>query len=245
MNILNIQNQKFEIDLETSFIKEFNENYTQWDLKINTKKGQFNSYECLPNIRIENQLWEYGNLESLIGKEISIQNEKENNFSFYLDRFSDTKSNKLTFKQIKNDKLTLHWEGIIEEIHFPELIKDVPFKLECEITIKQTITKVDYKNPSIKVKSLIDTISSNNVVDILEKITDILTDFTLGTNSYNQIIEFIASNSFLSLIEEEADEIEFFLEEFLFLETIPNSIKRKAKEQWCEIDFLNNIIEEI
>jgi hypothetical protein len=75
MNQLEIGNFTFEIDPETSFLEEYNDDFTKWNLKINTKQGVFeDEYACAPNLRCESMMAEFGSVNKF--RSLSVKKQR-------------------------------------------------------------------------------------------------------------------------------------------------------------------------
>ncbi|MDQ7961466.1 hypothetical protein [Flavobacterium lindanitolerans] len=263
MNILKIKHYIFPINTEKSFIKEYNQEdlepvCTVWDIWVQSDKAPFIEGNHSGNIRCEQMMATQGNLQSLVGKTISVKDSydyvtDEHLFTFYMFRHNGIKDNEITFGKIENNKVDVHWKGIIEELGFEgEYNTNVPFELSCVLEIKQMVDNKDYKSPSTEVLRLIATADNDfdNNQELLEAIIDITDEYRLDDAAYTAIINLLSSESFLETFEEETDSLEDFISNFTHFSNdrttpVPQNISRKALKKWRKIDLLAEIIGDV
>ncbi|MEZ0004681.1 hypothetical protein ABH942_000024 [Flavobacterium sp. 28YEA47A] len=260
MNTLKIKDYIFPIDTEKSFIKEYNQEdlepvCTVWDIWVQSDEAPFIEGNHSGNIRCEQMMATQGNLQSLVGKTIHIKDAydyvtDEDLFTFYMFRHNGIKDNEITFEKIENNKVDVHWKGIIEELGFEgEYNTNVPFELSCVLEIKQMVDNKDYKSPSTEVLRLIATANDDldNNQELLDAIIDITDEYRLDDEAYTAIINLLSSESFLETFEDEIDSLEDFISNFTHFSNdrttpVPQNISKKALKKWRKIDLLAEII---
>lgn len=263
MNILKIKDYSFSIDTEKSFINEYNLDdfepvCTVWDLWIQSNEAPFlaeGNYSG--NIRCERMMATQGNLQSLVGKTIQVNDAydyvtDEHLFTFYMLRHEGIKENEITFEKIEDNKVYVHWKGIIEELGFDgDYNCNVPFELSCILEIKGMLDNKEYKSPSTEVLRLIGTADADfdNNQELLETITDIIDEYRLNDEAYNAIVDLLSSESFLETFDGEADSLEDFISNFThsgddLTSPVPQSVWKEALKKWRKVPLLSGIIAE-
>jgi hypothetical protein len=256
MNQLKIGNFTFEIDPETSFLEEYNDDFTKWNLRINTKEGVFDGeYACAPNLRCENMMAEFGSVRSLVGTAFDIKAAynyvtDEHLFTFYLASHSAVKDNQITFGAIENGKIQIAWHAVIEDLYFSDAFSEnVPFSLLCVIPVTM-LAEGEYRSPSVVVNEFIAKQIGDYTVnqDILSEIDEITQTHTLDAATYDNIIQLLLSESFIASLSENHTDLDFFVSNFTYHATdriyaIPKQICEKAKVMWREVAVLKGIMD--
>ncbi|MGQ2982844.1 hypothetical protein [Flavobacterium sp.] len=263
MNTLKIKDYTFPINLEKSFIKEYNnedfdEAYTVWDVWIQSKEAPFAGEGIFSgNIRCEKMIAKKGNLQSISGTTIHINDAydhvtKEHLFTFYMLTHNGVKDNEITFGKIEGNKVIVYWKGIIEELGFDSDYNiDVPFELSCELEIKEMVATDDYHTPSSVVKRYVEGTNDDpdNNRNILDLITDITDHHRLSDEAYDALIKLLCNESFLKTFEVDTDPLEDFISNFTHFtddltSPVPKSVIKKAIKKWCGMVLLQDFVED-
>lgn len=244
MNQLKIGNFTFEIDPKTSFLEEYNDDFTKWNLQINTKESLFeDDYACAPNLRCENMVSEIASVQALQNTDFEIKKAydyvtDEHLFTFYLASHSGVKENKIKFGAIQNGFITIEWQAIIEDMYFSDAFStNTPFKIHCTIPIK-TLAANEYRSPAVVVNQLLDKASNDYTINenILSEIDEITQTYTLDTATYDNIIQLLSDESFVATFVGHESDLKFFIANFTYYPTdrasaIPEGVGAKALEK--------------
>ncbi len=244
MSILSIANFHFNIDLQNSYIEEYNEQYTKWDIFIRTEEGIFNhEYQCTPNIRGKEIRADVGIVSSMEGQKLIII--QKDFFSLYLQKHCTTYNHVIEFGKIISDTIEITWNGVIEDLCWnSELDKDVPFKISCQLPIKYRISTEDYFSPQEEAIELLNQVAHHKDEDAFTDLSDLLHEVSLNQESYQKIIQRMTEDDFLEACEDFLGKLVYFIDEFLYNEIIPQTIKKEAKKIWKTVNTLNEIMEE-
>jgi hypothetical protein len=258
MNQLKIGNFKFEIDPETSFLEEYNDDFTKWNLRINTKEGVFDEeYACAPNLRCESMMAEIGSVRSLVGTAFDIKAAynyvtDEHLFTFYLASHSAVKDNQITFGWIEDGKIQIAWHAVIEDLYFNDAFSEnVPFSLLCAIPVTM-LAEGEYRSPSVVVNEFIAKKSNDYETNrqILSEIDEITQTYTLDAATYDNIIQLLCNTAFVNTFAGHEKDLDFFIANFTYYPmdracAIPNGIGEKAKVQWRAVEVLKGIVDKV
>ena len=258
MNQLKIGNFIFEIDPKTSFLEEYNDEFTKWNLKINTKQGLFeDDYACAPNLRCEEMLADFGSLQNLQNTDFEIKKAydyvtDEHLFTFYLASHSAVKDNKISFGTIKNGMIDLKWSAVIEDMYFSDAFStNTPFEITCTIPVK-TLDANEYRSPTIVTNEWLDTQSNDYTINenILSEIDEITQTYTLNTATYDSIVQLLCNKAFVNSFAGNENDLNFFIANFTYYPTdracaITEGVGAKALETWRGVEGLKGVIEGI
>ena len=258
MNQLKIGNFIFKIDPKTSFLEEYNDEFTKWTLRIDTKQGLFeDDYICAPNLRCENMIADFGSVQNLQNTNFEIKKAydyvtDEHLFTFYLASHSAVKDNKISFGTIKNGMIDLKWSAIIEDMYFSDAFStNTPFEITCTIPVK-TLGANEYRSPAVVTNEWLDAQSTDYKTNrqLLSEIDEITQMYTLDMATYDRIIQLLCNNSFIATFAKHQYDLDYFVANFTYYPTdracaITEGVGAKALERWREVEGLKAVIEGI
>ncbi len=144
MNKFKILDQEFEIKSATleEYVDESNN--PVWTLMIDTNDKELaweSSETSAPNVRCEDMLSRWGNIEALQGKTIYVPDAYDTEideclFSLYVFEHEDVFESTITFGQIKNNKMPINWVGKCNVNWDGKYSSNLPIEIDAELSIK-------------------------------------------------------------------------------------------------------------